>query len=153
MVLLSVRVRPPRNQGDGVQLTELHDTEIWTVTGSPRPRLLSEAGVTETVAPLTEAPARYWLTTCLTSLSVALSIIARRAPSREALVMICFTIIARPNSITPTTKRKNRGAMTANSTSAAPRRRDLFCRRMRFRGEPAPDTCGLRPHRTSIVML
>ena len=46
--------------------------------------------------------------------------IATRAPSREAFVKICWTMIARPNSIIPNIIRKNTGATRANSTAAAP---------------------------------
>src|SRR5215831_12273462 len=93
-----------------------------TVTGSPNSALVGGSGVTVTVAPVIEPLVRYSLTIELTSAVVDPSKTACRAPSRDALVIICWTITIRPYSIRPNTIRKNTGATRANSTAAAPRR-------------------------------
>src|SRR5215472_5950282 len=59
----------------------------------------------------------------VTDVVVAPEMIATRAPSRAALVMICSTMTARPYSIIPNSSTKNTGATNANSTAAAPCRR------------------------------
>jgi hypothetical protein len=50
MVAVDVMVVPPRNSGDGNQLTWVNGTEIVTVTGFPFAAELGGSGVTEIVA-------------------------------------------------------------------------------------------------------
>ena len=89
---------------------------------APVPAELGGLGVTVRVAPLIRAAERYRSTAVCTVASVLLSKIPTRAPSRAAFVRICCTMTIRPYSIIPNTNKKNTGATTANSTTAAPRR-------------------------------
>jgi hypothetical protein len=118
----AVIVFPPRNMGEGSQLTSLKPMLTVTVTGSPEPALLGGSGLTVTVPPLMELLVKYSSTTDSMSAVVAPSSTARRAPYRVALVRTCCTITIRPYSIIPNTRRKNTGATMANSTTEAPRR-------------------------------
>jgi hypothetical protein len=124
ITVVAVSVFPPRYIGDGSQLTSLKGMETVTVTGSPNSAVLGGLGETVVGSALgvIDPLARYSFTTAFTSAVVAPSSTAFRAPSREALVITCWTMTMRPYSIMPNTSRKNTGATTANSTAAAPRR-------------------------------
>ena len=66
MTQFAVIVVPPRNIGDGSQLTALNGTVTVTVTSEPYVAELGGSGLTVTVAPLMDALERYVVTALVT---------------------------------------------------------------------------------------
>src|SRR5262245_65582021 len=89
----------------------------------------NELGEVAVVAPEIPSFVKYELTLLVTlEVSVVVLYPATRAPARDALVRCWTTTIARPSSIIPPTSVRKMGAITANSTSAAPRREERLKR-------------------------
>ena len=122
MVVAAVMVWFNVKAGFGIQLTWLAFTEIETVTAVPAGALASDGGVSVTVVPLMDAAESCELTWAITPCEFAEGRIAIRAPSRDALIMTCLTITARPTSIIPMVNITMSGPTIANSTTAAPTR-------------------------------
>src|SRR5262245_49342091 len=133
MLELDVSVRPPRNQGEAIQLTVLNGTVAVTVIVVPG-AAVAGFGDTLTDTPGTATAAVDCCTAVWTVDVVADVVTACRAPTRDAFTNTCCTISARPNSMNPTIIRKNTGATTANSVADAPNRHE---RRQRRPGQPA----------------
>ncbi len=122
MVVAAEMVRFSMNAGFGIQLTSLAFTEIETVTAVPAAAFASDGGLIVTVVPLMDDAASCDCTCAITSSALVEGRIAVRAPSRDALIITCLTITARPTSIIPMVSITMSGPTIANSTAAAPAR-------------------------------
>jgi hypothetical protein len=114
----------------GNQETSAQSTSIVVVTSVPEARLLNVAGeiVMRTFWVLVYpaiVPFRQLRAIASTSLElIVLTRAAFRLASRAALVNDCLIMTILENSIEPKISRKMNGAAKANSTQAAPRRRE-----------------------------
>src|SRR5262245_49160089 len=121
------------NHGAGSQLTLAKLTDVVTVIAVPA-AALPGSGDTDVDTEDTPTPAVYSETALVTAVLDDESMVARRAPTRDALISTCCTMIARPTSTMPITSIKKIGATIANSTAAAPVR--LLRRRGSREGGP-----------------
>jgi hypothetical protein len=119
MLVDAVIALPNINIDDPIQLTLFAFAVTVTVTVVPAVAVVKLLGEFETL-PVKPESDSIFKTSDWTLADVAKGSDACRAPSRDAVINSCFTIVIRPMSIRPIVNKIINGATSANSTKAAP---------------------------------